>query len=1515
MFQHWTSVAILGAAFGAALAALTASADPLSASRALNNNAPSDSGADHHAQVAMDAAGHVVVVWTSTNTPVGGSGNDADVMFAYSDDNGRTFSDPQPIAAYELSDSTADREPTVTTDRNGVFLVAWRSNTPAFSSGGEGDLFFARSVDFGHHFSGPVFLNSDATTDSAVEASPRLSSDGAGTWVAVWSARGAFGADADILYARSTDNGQSFSAPQAIHANAATDSGDDLRPAVLSNEAGTFIVAWDSRENINGKGIDADLVYERSLDGGQTWSAIGLLNSNGLFDTGDDVSVDLAADGNGVWVAVWHSFEPLPWGPDADILSVRSLTDGTNWSAPAAVYSFELIELGGDFEPRVTTDRQGIWTVVWSREDSIPGGTASDTDILQATSYTNGTYWVGPELINLSELRDTGDDFSPDIATSRAGSWVVVWHSNDTLGGTIGPDFDVLIASAVCGDGIMQLREECDDGNVVGGDCCSPTCTIEPAGTLCRAQAGICDSAETCNGVDPSCPIDAFQPVTTLCRASSGACNAADYCTGLAADCPADIPLPLGTSCRPAVSVCDRPESCDGFGDACPPDLVQPAGQSCRAQNGVCDVAEQCDGVAATCPVDRFAAAGTECRAAAGACDVAESCTGAARTCPADRFAAAGVSCRASRGVCDFAEACSGSSAVCPADAYRADGSPCSNGVVCDGSEVCLTGTCGTGGGLACDDGDYCTVEFCVEPGGCGRVSIPDCCHAATDCDDHDACTDDACDMSGSCTHSARAGCCLGDGDCDDHNSCTADHCSAPGGSCVFAGITGCCNADADCSSESSCDALSCDLNAHRCVATPAPGCCTSAADCNDGNSCTTDACDTQTGRCEHSGSPGCCVSDGDCADGDRCTSDACVAGACVHGAISGCCQDSSECNDNDTCTSDRCDVRTNRCTTAALLGCCHDDSDCGGAPVCSIARCDTAQSRCVNEPVANCCSADEGCDDRDPCTIDSCMGGACGHARIVGCVPPSYDGGVVDGGGSDGGSAGDGGGPGPDGGTSAPDATAPDADAVLDGGAGADATVEAPDGGDAAVVVGPDAAAGPDAAVDGKDGGSASVDGGTPDSGTGGNILETLPDDDDCQCSATGAADRGPPWALALGGVALLGLRRRRRLGVAAVLAVAMLSFGLSRPAHADPEPGFNMLELGLSGGAFVPSREHELYDWKVAHFSPLAALGPDISLRLAYFPVAFFGAEVEGNYMPARTALGRAANVYTFRGHGVLQIPGQLTPFLLVGGGMLGVASASDALGNDTDRAFHWGAGVKYYLNDTFSIRADFRHIFSAAYGHESGNTSHFEGMLGFSMVLFKGEETKLIEPEQSPIRIVEAAKEPEPEPVPPPAPVETHAEIAIAAQAVEAVLNRVHFEWGSSELRSRDFAFLDEAVSLLEAHPALHVQVIGHTDSTGPHAYNLKLSDRRAEAVRAYLVGHGVAEVRVQTLGLGPDAPAASNTTAQGRAINRRIEFNVVDASEVKIRMLEPLGPSDPADPNESRLTSTPDDVLLR
>ena len=87
------------------------------------------------------------------------------------------------------------------------------------------------------------------------------------------------------------------------------------------------------------------------------------------------------------------------------------------------------------------------------------------------------------------------------------------------------------------------------------------------------------------------------------------------------------------------------------------------------------------------------------------------------------------------------------------------------------------------------------------------------------------------------------------------------------------------------------------------------------------------------------------------------------------------------------------------------------------------------------------------------------------------------------------------------------------------------------------------------------------------------------------------------------------------------------------------------------------------------------------------------------------------------------------------------------------------------------------------------------------------------------------------------------------------------------------------LDEAAAMLKQEPeAVGVISAGHTDSIGTDAYNMKLSLRRAEAVKNYLVSEGISAKRIKVEGFGEANPVASNATAEGRAQNRRVELRL-------------------------------------
>jgi hypothetical protein len=108
---------------------------------------------------------------------------------------------------------------------------------------------------------------------------------------------------------------------------------------------------------------------------------------------------------------------------------------------------------------------------------------------------------------------------------------------------------------------------------------------------------------------------------------------------------------------------------------------------------------------------------------------------------------------------------------------------------------------------------------------------------------------------------------------------------------------------------------------------------------------------------------------------------------------------------------------------------------------------------------------------------------------------------------------------------------------------------------------------------------------------------------------------------------------------------------------------------------------------------------------------------------------------------------------------------------------------------------------------------------------------------------------------------------------------VLHGVNFDNNEAVLRLDAYPILDEAVKGLKVWGDVNVEVGGHTDSVGSDEHNMNLSQRRAEAVRAYLIGKGVAADRLIAKGHGESQPAADNATDEGRFKNRRVELSPV------------------------------------
>jgi outer membrane protein OmpA-like peptidoglycan-associated protein len=104
------------------------------------------------------------------------------------------------------------------------------------------------------------------------------------------------------------------------------------------------------------------------------------------------------------------------------------------------------------------------------------------------------------------------------------------------------------------------------------------------------------------------------------------------------------------------------------------------------------------------------------------------------------------------------------------------------------------------------------------------------------------------------------------------------------------------------------------------------------------------------------------------------------------------------------------------------------------------------------------------------------------------------------------------------------------------------------------------------------------------------------------------------------------------------------------------------------------------------------------------------------------------------------------------------------------------------------------------------------------------------------------------------------------------------KVLFDFNKANLKPEAIRQLQGALQVIKDQPGVQILIVGHTDSVGSDAYNLKLSQRRAGSVANYLAQNGVPRQNIRTEGLGKRQPVASNATAEGRAQNRRVEITL-------------------------------------
>jgi cysteine-rich repeat protein len=311
----------------------------------------------------------------------------------------------------------------------------------------------------------------------------------------------------------------------------------------------------------------------------------------------------------------------------------------------------------------------------------------------------NGTTVVDTWSSRQTDNGDGGKDHMVAWRIAGPGNrFVIAWE--DLAIGTPGPsdpepDYNDLvielseIAPDGCGNGALDAGEQCDDGNLANGDCCSSACRIEPNGSSC-ADGDLCNGAETCQAGVCTAGAPLVCNDSNVCTTDS--CNPLSGCVYT----PNTAPCNDGNACTTA-------DTCSGGSCVGGPALVCNDSNLCTDDS--CNPASGCVYVNNTAPCDD-----------SNACTTADTCSGGS--------CAGGPAL-----VCNDGNVCTSDSCN-PATGcvYANNTAPCSDGNPCTDGDVCSGGSCIAGGPALCDDGSLCTDDSCNLLTGCQHTPNPGLC-------------------------------------------------------------------------------------------------------------------------------------------------------------------------------------------------------------------------------------------------------------------------------------------------------------------------------------------------------------------------------------------------------------------------------------------------------------------------------------------------------------------------------------------------------------------------------------------------------------------------------------------------------------------------------------------------------------------------------------------------------------------------------------------------------------------
>lgn len=406
--------------------------------RVLNGNASVDGagGDDRTPSVATDGSGNWVAVWSSTATLGGTVGTDEDILVINSLDGAHTWSYPIALNADAAIDSEAsgdDASPRVATDGAGTWITIWRRHSPD-------ELVYSLSVDSGATWTAP--------TGMGLCASPSgIKYLGGAEWLVLANTTddlgGTVGTDSDLVVLRSSDGGASWELPIVVNTDAAIDDSSDGSSALATDRMGNVVVVWS-------RTVGVRVLAATSVDNGQTWSPpVEIFDADATYAN----SISLETDGEGRWAVVWQSPDNLDLTVDGDVDIMISTSDdvGASWSPARLVDVASGMQGGSDVRPTIVAGSGDRWYVAWTQAEAVSlagGRVGNDGDLVISRSLDDGETWTSPAGLNTNAHFDRGDDVGVQLIGDGREKWVAAWVSRENLGGAIDTDRDLFVATA-----------------------------------------------------------------------------------------------------------------------------------------------------------------------------------------------------------------------------------------------------------------------------------------------------------------------------------------------------------------------------------------------------------------------------------------------------------------------------------------------------------------------------------------------------------------------------------------------------------------------------------------------------------------------------------------------------------------------------------------------------------------------------------------------------------------------------------------------------------------------------------------------------------------------------------------------------------------------------------------------------------------------------------------------------------------------------------------------------------